>query len=228
MVTITVALTPIFAMIVMGFILRHQSLIADEFWIPCERLNYFYLFPALMFTQVASADFGELSLGLIAASLLGAVVIGALLVYALHLIRPQPGPVFSSVLQGALRPNTYVGVAAATALFGQAGLMVTAVAIAITIPLLNIGSICLLAIYGDNGPLDKARLAKTIATNPVILSIVAGALTNWSGLLIPEAVSATLTILGRASFLWGCSRLERASIWRRLEFHTGLSCNRAS
>lgn len=203
MLAITVALTPIFAMIIMGFALRRQALIADEFWLPCERLNYFYLFPALMFTQIASADFGGLSLQLMAASLLGAVAIGGLLLYGLHFVRPQPGPVFSSVLQGALRPNTYVGVAAATALFGQPGLMVTAVAIAITIPLLNVGSICLLTIYGGDGPLDMRRLAKTIASNPVILSVIAGALTNWSGLHIPDAAAATLRILGSASLPLG-------------------------
>jgi malonate transporter len=115
MTVIATALAPIFILILMGFILRHRRLIAEEFWLPCEKLNYFYLFPALMFSQIANADFAGFSLHAIAATLLGAVLLGGLLLFVWRSLWPQPGPIFSSVLQGALRPNTYVGVAAATA-----------------------------------------------------------------------------------------------------------------
>ncbi|MBK1835949.1 AEC family transporter [Azospirillum sp. YIM B02556] len=203
MLEIVTALVPIFVLIVMGFALRHRGLVADEFWLPCEKLNYFCLFPALMFSQIATASFGGLSLRPMAMTLLGAVLVGGSILYAWRLFHPQPGPVFSSVLQGALRPNTYVGVAAATALYGQSGLTVTAVAIAIMIPLLNVGSIVVLAIHGKDGPVDKGRLAKTILTNPVILSVLAGALVNGSGLPVPKAMASVLTILGGASLPLG-------------------------
>lgn len=200
---ILTALVPIFSLIVMGFVFRHRTVISDGFWIPCEKLNYFYLFPALMFSQIAAASFGGISLRLMAATLLGAVAAGGAILYAWRLVRPQPGPVFSSVLQGALRPNTYVGVAAATALYGEPGLTVTAVAIAIMIPLLNVGSILVLAIHGNDGPVDKGHLLKTILTNPVILSVAAGALVNGSGVPVPKAVGAILAILGGASLPLG-------------------------
>ena len=64
---------------------------------------------------------------------------------------------FSTVLQGALRPNTYVGVAAATAIYGKPGLTITAVAIALTIPLLNVGSILVLTRYGEEDPANRRR-----------------------------------------------------------------------
>lgn len=200
---IATALAPIFILIIMGFVLRHRTMIVEEFWLPCERLNYFYLFPALMFSQIATASYGGLSLRLMAVTLLGAVLVGGAILYAWRLFRPQPGPVFSSVLQGALRPNTYVGVAAATALYGEAGLTVTAVAIAIMIPLLNVGSIVVLAIHGNDGPVNKGHLAKSILTNPVILSVVAGALVNGAGLPIPKTIGSILTVLGGASLPLG-------------------------
>ncbi|RJF69489.1 AEC family transporter [Rhodopseudomonas palustris] len=203
MIEITVALAPIFAIIVLGFVLRHRRMIAEEFWLPCERLNYFYLFPALMFRQIATANFSSLSLQAVAVTLLGAVAIGGALLYGWRLFRPQSGPIFSSVLQGALRPNTYVGLAAATALYGDDGMMVTAVAIAIMIPVLNVGSIVVLALYGNEGPIDPRKLLKTIVTNPVIVSVLAGAATQLLGLKLPQALASTLTILGTASLPLG-------------------------
>jgi len=203
MLMIATALTPIFALILLGFILRHRKLLSEEFWMPCEKLNYFYLFPALMFSQIARADFAGFSLSQIATALLGAVVVGGLLLFVSRGVWPQPGPIFSSVLQGGLRPNTYVGVAAATAIYGQPGLMITAVAIAITIPLLNVGSILVLTLYGNEGPISKRRFIMTVFTNPVILSVLAGALVNYFAVPIPLAFSNTFTALGSASLPLG-------------------------
>jgi len=200
---ITGAILPIFALIAMGFIIKSRSLIADEFWLPCERLNYFYLFPSLMFSQVATANFASIALKEISIALLGAVAAGGLLLFGLRVFRAQPGPVFSSVIQGALRPNTYIGVAAATALYGKDGMVVTAMAIAISIPLLNMGSIILLAIYSGDGPIDKVRLFKTVFTNPVIVSVLIGIAVNFLAIPIPVAVSSTLNILGVASLPLG-------------------------
>ncbi|MUZ60393.1 AEC family transporter [Agrobacterium vitis] len=201
--TILTALIPIFTLILMGFILHRRTLLASEFWMPCERLNYFYLFPALMFSQIVTADLAGISLSLVTIALLGGIVLGGSIVFLLQVLFPRPGPVFSSVLQGALRPNTYVAVAAATALYGQPGLMVTAVAIAITIPVLNVGSIFILMIHGDNGPVGKRHMVKTIVTNPVILSVVIGGVVNLASIPMPDFVTAILKILGSASLPLG-------------------------
>ena len=203
MSAITTALAPIFILILMGYVLRRRELLAQEFWLPCEKLNYFYLFPALMFSQIAKADFGGISLEAIAAALLGAVAVGGLAVFLWRAASPQTGPVFSTVLQGALRPNTYVGVAAASAIYGKPGLTITAVAIALTIPLLNVGSILVLSRYGEEDPATERRFIMTVLTNPVILSVLAGGIVNRIGLAIPAAAEHVLTILGGASLPLG-------------------------
>src|SRR3954452_20597851 len=203
MSAIVTALAPIFILILMGSILRRRGLLAQEFWLPCEKLNYFYLFPALMFSQIANADFGGLSLGSIGTALLGAVGVGGVAVFLWRAASPQPGPVFSTVLQGALRPNTYVGVAAATAIYGKPGLTITAVAIALTIPLLNVGSILVLTRYGEEDPANRRRFIMTVLTNPVILSVLVGGIVNRFVLPIPATIHHVLTILGGASLPLG-------------------------
>ncbi|GHD59437.1 AEC family transporter [Jeongeupia chitinilytica] len=201
--SILVALAPIFLLIVMGFVLRQRRLLAEAFWLPCEQLNYFYLFPALMFSQVAKANLAQFPVTPIAVALLGAVGIGALLLYAWRAWRKQPGSVFSSVIQGALRPNTYVGVAAAAAMFGNTGLTLTSISIAVAIPLLNVASIIILVRYGNGGTPSFRLLAKALVKNPVISAVLLGALFNFSGLSLPPVVDQMLTILGSASLPLG-------------------------
>ncbi|WP_244105157.1 hypothetical protein [Burkholderia ambifaria] len=46
----------IVVLILARFVLRQRRLLPDEFWPPCETLNYYYMFPALMFSQVAKAN----------------------------------------------------------------------------------------------------------------------------------------------------------------------------
>lgn len=203
MATTLLSLTPVMFLITMGYVMRARNMIEPGFWLPCEKLNYFYLFPALMFSQVASTDLKEFPVKPIACSILGAVVVAALSLWLWRLWRKQSGPVFSSVVQGALRPNTYIGVAAAAATYGNTGLTVTSISIAVAIPLLNVASIVVLMYYGRGSKPGFPQITKSLIRNPVILSVVAGILFNISGLTMPETASGILHILGGASLPLG-------------------------
>ncbi|MDM8340884.1 AEC family transporter [Serratia marcescens] len=203
MTTTLFSLIPVIFLIAMGFTLRHKNLIDRAFWLPCEKLNYFYLFPALMFIQVGKADLSQFPVRPIALSVLGAVLIGALSLYLWRIWLKQPGPVFSSVIQGALRPNTYIGVAAAAATFGHTGLTVTSISIAVAIPLLNVASIVILMHYGQGTRPGGKQIAKALGKNPVILSVLAGLAFNASGWSLGAALENILTILGGASLPLG-------------------------
>lgn len=203
MATILLSLAPVMFLIVMGYVLRARNMIDHQFWLPCEKLNYFYLFPALMFSQVAATDLKEFPVKPIAYSILGAVLVAAFSLWLWRLWRKQSGPVFSSVIQGALRPNTYIGVAAAAATYGSTGLTVTSISIAVAIPLLNVASIVVLMHYGRGSKPGWAQITKALVRNPVILSVVAGLLFNMSGLKMPDTASGILHILGSVSLPLG-------------------------
>ncbi|MCW3478107.1 AEC family transporter [Neisseriaceae bacterium JH1-16] len=203
MTEVLTALLPIFALILMGFALRQRGMLSEAFWLPCEQLNYFYLFPVLMFSQVAKANLTQFPLGPIAAALLGAVGIGALLLLGWRAWAGQSGAVFSSVIQGALRPNTYVGVAAAAAMYGNIGLTITSISIALAIPLLNVASIIILMRYGRGTAPTARHIGKTLIRNPVIVSVLLGATFNLSGQALPTMVSNFFGILGGASLPLG-------------------------
>jgi predicted permease len=101
-------------------------------------------------------------------------------------------------LQGAIRPNTYVGLAAAYALFGNAGLTLAAAIIAV-IPLVNfISTIALLRWTGVDGTEKSGWGAALSASlkNPIIVACVLGALLNFSGFGLPPMIGPMLDILG--------------------------------
>lgn len=228
MIAVLTALAPIFILIFMGFALRQRRLLADEFWLPCEHLNYFYLFPALMFSQVAKANLAQFPVRPIAIAVLGAVAAGALVLYVWRFWRKQPGAVFSSVIQGSLRPNTYVGVAAAAAMYGTVGLTVTSISIAVAIPLLNIASIVVLMHYGSGGRPTLRQLGRALVRNPVILAVLLGAVFNLSGLVLPEVIGNMLTILGSASLPLGLLAVGPGWTCARRAPRMGRCCSRHS
>jgi malonate transporter len=203
MSSVLISLCPIFLLIILGYFIRQKALLAENFWLPAEKINYFLFFPALMVMQVAKADLTKFAVGPIAVSLLGAVAITVLILLGMRLLTKQSGPVFSSVLQGSLRPNTYVGVAAASALYGNLGITITSISIAVTIPLLNVFSILILLRYGDGNRTSPLEILKTLIKNPVISAVIAGLLINISGLALPAVFGSFLAILGSASLPLG-------------------------
>ncbi len=72
MTTLLLALWPLFALIVAGYALRLRAFPSEAFWPGAERINYFILFPALLFSSLATAPLDNPALPQLA----GAVMLG--------------------------------------------------------------------------------------------------------------------------------------------------------
>ena len=200
MTAILLALAPIFLLIVCGHLIRRSKLLAESFWAPADRLTFYVLFPSLLLTRTSTADLAGLPLGHVIGALTAGITVGCLLVLAAHKRLGVDGPGYTSVLQGAIRPNVYVGLGAATALYGAAGTTMAAVAIAGMTPLVNILSVIALTRHGDNQMrAGWARVAKAVVTNPIILAVVGGTAMNLLGLHLPPVVGPLARILGQAA-----------------------------
>ncbi|MDX1654862.1 MAG: AEC family transporter, partial [Candidatus Competibacteraceae bacterium] len=132
------ALGPIFGVIALGYALRRRGFPGEAFWPLAEKLTYFLLFPALLVRNLAAAQLGGLAVGGMSLAIVLLLGTMTLLLFALRPWLGTDGPGFSSVYQGGIRFNTYVGLAAATALFGPPGATLAALAIALLIPLVNV------------------------------------------------------------------------------------------
>ncbi|EPR38731.1 Auxin Efflux Carrier [Desulfovibrio sp. X2] len=207
MSTIIQALAPIFLLILLGYALKRRGFPAPGFWPAAEALTYYVLFPALLLDKLARIDSGH-ALGRMALALILAVCTVSVLLLAARRLVHRDGPAFSSIFQGAIRPNTYVGLSAAAALLGPEGLSLAAVALMTLIPLVNVLSVSVLGRYGL-GPDGEPRGAglpgvlRELARNPLILSCAAGFCLNAAGLRLPSALGETLRVLGSASLPMG-------------------------
>ena len=207
MLAITLATLPIFALIFLGAVLRRLGMLGEAFWRSAERLVYFVLFPPLLFTTLATADFAALAAGELA---LAMVAGAAALMLALSLLRPVlavDGPAFTSLAQGALRQNTYIGFSAAFALFGAEGLAAAAIWVAAVTPIVNVYCIAVLARHGSGASSGSGAglgaVLRAILKNPIILASASGAAINLAGLALPPILDEILAILARGALPLG-------------------------
>jgi hypothetical protein len=198
--TLLFALWPLFALIVAGYGLRRRGFPGDAFWPGAERLNYFILFPALLFSSLARApldnpDVPRLALAVVIG--LGAAWIALL---ATRRLRGWPAARFGALVQGALRFNTYLGLATVGSLFGPEGLSLAALMLALMVPLVNVMSVW--ALTAEHG-ISVRSLLLPILRNPLILACAAGALVNLSGLGLPLGSDRLFSLLATASLPLG-------------------------
>ncbi len=203
MSTFLTAIVPVFVVIAIGYGFQYYDFPGDNFWHLAARITYFAFFPALLVDRLATAQLEDVSIGLLAVGLaLPVLAMTALLLLARPILRVS-NPAFTSVYQGSIRFNTYIGLAAAGALYADPGLAVAAIALAILVPLVNVLSVTILATYAAQQTVSMRRVARSILTNPLIIACAIGIVLNWSGLGLPFGTQAILDIFSRAALPMG-------------------------
>lgn len=194
------ALWPLFALIVAGYYLRRWAFPSEAFWPGAERLNYYMLFPALLFSSLAKAPLNNPALPRLALAVLLALGIAWLALLLVRRLRGWPAGRFGAFTQGILRFNTYLGLAAVGSLFGQPGLTLAALMLALMVPTVNVLSVW--SLTAERG-VSARSLLLPILKNPLILACLGGALVNFSGLGLPGGSDRLLGLLAAASLPLG-------------------------
>lgn len=209
--TATAALIlPNFVLIFVGLVLSRRFAYARLFWEGLEKLVYYVLFPALLLRSLATARIDLATTGVLVACALGFTLAGLALSLAPALLRVDRRTLASGS-QCAYRFNTYIGLAVAGSLFGSPGVALTALVLGAMIPLVNVSAVALLATHASRG------LAAELASNPLIVSTLAGFAWNALGAPVPGFIDQTLSLLGQASLPAGllcvgaAIRLERGN-----------------
>lgn len=210
------ALWPLFALILGGYILRRSGFPSAAFWSGAERLNYFILFPALLFNSLATAPLDNPALTRVALCVgvvLGGGWIGLLLARRFH---GWPAARFGVFVQSTLRFNTYIGLATVGALFGEAGLTLMALLLAISVPLVNVLSVHALT---ANSGMSPCAVLVSLLKNPLILACLLGILFNGAGLPLGGGLDNLLGLLATASLPLGLLCVGAALQPRELSSH---------
>lgn len=199
MIDVVVALVPVFVLILLGHAMRRTEFVPEAFWAPAEKLTYYVTFPALLVQNLAEADFSGLPVLPLAGVEAAATMLSGLAMLLLWPVLKVSGPAFTSMIQGAIRPNTYFGLAAAASLYGAPGVTLMAVCVAVVVPLVNVLSVMALVRFASSHYAGWKAMVAPVMTNPLILACVAGVVINASNLGIPPGGSQTLRILGSAA-----------------------------
>lgn len=200
MITTALLIAPIFLLILIGFALRRGGIPSDEFWVLNDKLVYFVLMPALFFVMIAKTDLSDPDLWSFSATLYAGFFIVVAIATALGVVLRYPGEQATSILQGASRFNTFISLAVAETLYGAPGLQLAVLGAAILVPVVNLTVVGLFSVLLPRpGSPVLLGAAKSLATNPLILSILAGLAVNALGWAPIPVLHSTLTLLGQAA-----------------------------
>lgn len=192
MVAIFTALFPVFVLIMLGHVLHRMSFPGPGFWQSAERFTYYVLFPVMLVYKLGSAHIPTAELKAAVGLVLAMLAAMTLLLLGLQRLVRWPGTVFTSIYQGAIRFNSFVGLAAIAALMGPAQLSMAAVVMAIMIPLLNVLCILMLARFASGTPPRWPDTLRTMVSNPLILGSLGGLLVSQAGWTFPVLLVGVL------------------------------------
>lgn len=190
------ALFPDFALILLGYGLRRWMPLGEHFWSGLEKLVYFVLFPALLFSAITRTPLSFAAVPLIgvgAAAMAGAMAL-ALLARPLFPLTPLS---FASQFQCAFRFNTYIGLAVAAKLHGAAGIAAMGLLAGGMVPFANIAAVWMLARHGTTS------VWRELAHNPLFLATFVALLWNLAGLDVPASLGHFLGRLAEAAIALG-------------------------
>ena len=196
------SLLPVFGLILLGYYFKRISFPSHEFWPMADKLTYFILMPSLLIHELSKAKFQSESLEFILSSLI-AIFLTLLCLIIYNKIFPTKNSSFTSIVQGGIRFNTYVFLALSGSIFGNVGLVLGAIILTFTIPILNILCITIFALYSNNNKLDFKYLLKSIIKNPLIIGCFIGGSINFMSIPIPISIENLLQILGKAALPLG-------------------------
>jgi len=199
LITTLNAITPIFLIIAIGYLLYRTRIVGEEVWSAIEHICFYLLLPFLIIRTLSRANLGSVPIVDFLLVLIVAIIGMSFLLILIHTILrgryPDSGPTFTSLFQGITRFHGFVALATIGPLYGDEGVTLAALALAIMVPMLNMLSVVVLSLYGSaaNNPEFKAVFMR-ILKNPLIIACATGLALNWIG--VPDVIFDTIIIIG--------------------------------
>ena len=202
------ATIPIFLMMLLGMLFRKLGWMDEVFAAKMNKFVFLVPLPVLLFEQLATVDFSEvwdIKFILVCFVVTSISITISTLISLLWKDRSVKG----EFIQATYRSSAaLLGIAFIQNIYGTAGM--APLMIIGSVPLYNIMAVVVLSVFKPgNNSFDKALVKKTlkgIATNPIIIGIVAGFV--WSALKLPmplilhktvSSIGATATPMGLMS-----------------------------
>jgi predicted permease len=207
-VSILDTLAPTVLLIALGAALAHIRFLGQPFMADLNKLVFWIALPALLFRSASHAEGAPAQTWTLVAVSLGGTVLIALVAWVTALLIGVPREGRGTFVQAAFRSNlAYIGIPVmasalpARDLSGPESDLTTAViAMVFSMGFFNILAVIVLqASRRAAEQLDLAVLARSIVSNPLLLSGVLGLLAAFAGLRLPLFLDRTFEALGASS-----------------------------
>jgi malonate transporter and related proteins len=199
---VILAFVPALLLMALGASLRAASFVGDGFWPGAERISYFILVPCLFIHSLSMTDLTGVPVAQLAPILAAPIVLASAVLVAFRPLMSVDGPGFTSVFQGSIRFNNYLGATIASGLYGATGLALAAVATAVIVPTVNILCVLIFARFGPIKP-SIAGIFRSTAFNPLITGCLIGVLLQIAKVRLPVGLEPAFKSLGAASLPLG-------------------------
>lgn len=194
------ALAPILFLISIGTLLKRTNFFEPSLWPALEKLSYYVLMPILLIHVLSSKQIDNMPWREIALAVnIPVLSVAALFWLSKNFFPRLSGESFTSIFQGGVRFNTFVGLSLAQGLFGADGVVIGAVGSGFMIVVINL--LCIttfsLTLKTQGGVLKTLGLQ--IIKNPLIMGCVIGLSLNMLQITVPTALATSFDVLSRAS-----------------------------
>lgn len=211
------ALLPVFSLIVIGYFFKKIKFPSLEFWPMADKLTYYVLMPSLLIYKIAGASLEKQNnFNFVLAAILTILTVLFILII-INKFSKFKGDAFTSIVQGAVRFNTYILLALSDSLFGDEGLILAAVILTFAIPLINVISLSVFAIYLTSTKVNFLYLLKSIITNPLIIACIIGSSVNYLHLDVPVVIEKLFAILSQAALPMGLMSVGFGLVLREIK-----------
>ncbi|ETP72345.1 putative permease [Lachnospiraceae bacterium JC7] len=190
------AVVPFICYMLYGYIARVVGLGDEKFNKKLNTIVFKAFFPLLMFNNLYTADidFGAnvSMIGVFSGVMMVIILICVLLVPLIVKENPKRGVVIQSIY----RSNTLMfAYPLCVSMYGEEAGAIASLVIATIVPIYNICSVVIFSIFDrqSGSKTDVKKILKNIATNPLIVGAVAGAVFKLAGWQIPSSVMSPVS-----------------------------------
>lgn len=186
------AVVPIFALILIGYVLKKMNLYQDVHLNAMNRLVFYLLLPVLLFYNIYTADLEHtFDWHLVLFGLAAITTIFAVSILTISRMVKENGKQ-GAIIQGIVRSNyILMALPLAEALAGSGGAATASMLGAVLIPYMNVLSVIILE-KKRGRKISVLKLIQKIFTNPLVLAAILGILMKLLWIPLPTAVLTTL------------------------------------
>ena len=182
------AIVPLFLIIAVGYTVKHLGWIGPEEVRRFNKVTFYTFMPVMLFYNIYTSDFSQAVRLPYALFVVGAALGMVAVSFAVTLLAEKMPERRGVMIQAAFRSNfVLLGLPIAAELLPEGNLGVTALMVAIVVPIYNMMSVVVLEYFRGGKP-RAGEVLLAVVKNPLILGSVAGLLVQALHITLPEVL----------------------------------------